>query len=135
MQLTKHFHLHEFIKSDTAAKLGIDNKPEFRDVLNLMYLSLKLERVREVCYNSPIIITSGFRNLPLNRAVGGSETSDHMRGLAADFKFISSANIKVLYNRIKQSSLTFDQLILYNTFMHIGLGEKNRRLCFDKSGK
>lgn len=133
MQLTKHFHLSEFLKSETAARHNIENRPKFEDTLNLMYLSLKLEKIRKLCYNSPIIITSGFRSLPLNRLVGGSDTSDHMKGLAADFKFVSNENIKLFYQRIKLSMLDFDQIILYNSFIHLGMGDRMRRQCFDKS--
>lgn len=133
MQLTKHFHLSEFLKSETAELYKIDNRPLFEDVLNLMYLSIKLEQVRSICFNKPLIITSGYRCLPLNRAVGGSESSDHMRGLAVDFYSQAGTPPGIIFEKIKQSNLMFDQLILYDSFLHFGIGERMRRQCFDKS--
>ena len=131
MQLSKHFHLLEFLKSETAINLGIVNIPTFGDCLRLTQLSLFMEDVRLELNNSPIIITSGFRNFALNKAVGGSSNSDHMRGLACDF--ISKSNLTPLqcFEKIKKSYLNFDQMILYNSFIHIGLGPQMRRQCLD----
>ena len=131
MQLTKHFSLLEFLKSETAINLGIENIPTFGDCLRLMQLSLFMEDVRLELNNSPIIITSGFRNFALNKAVGGSSNSDHMRGLACDFISKSNLTPPQCFEKIKKSYLNFDQMILYNSFIHIGLGPQMRRQCLD----
>jgi zinc D-Ala-D-Ala carboxypeptidase len=91
MQLTSHFTLQEFIRSDTAVRLGIDNtlpdelQPEARRTCEM------LERIRSrfsrlAGQDVPIILTSGYRCLTLNRAIGSSDGSDHVRAMAADFK-------------------------------------------------
>lgn len=79
-----NFTLWEFIKSDTAIRLGIDNFP--RDD----YIWENLKNLTVNCLQSirnqfgPIIINSGYRCPLLNIAIGGSKTSNHMSGIAAD---------------------------------------------------
>lgn len=90
-----------------------------------------MEDVRLELNNSAIIITSGFRNFALNKAVGGSSNSDHMRGLACDFISKSGLTPSQCFEKIKKSYLNFDQMILYNSFIHIGLGPQMRRQCLD----
>lgn len=131
MQLTKHFHLSEFITSETATRLGIDNDPTFKQCLNIMRMALFMEKVRLVLHNSPIVVTSGFRVFPLNVAIGGVSNSSHLNGLAADFYTKANLSLRECFDIIKESYLNFDQLILYDTFIHIGIGDKMRRQCLD----
>lgn len=80
----KYFDLGEFLHSDTARSRGIENHPTFAQVDNLRELTEKiLDPLREA-WGSPLNVSSGFRCRDLNRAVGGSETSAHMQGHAAD---------------------------------------------------
>ena len=84
MQLSEHFELAEFLVSETAARRGITNEPTPEIIDNLRRLcQLVLEPLR-VKLARPVVITSGYRSLALNRAVGGSPTSHHMQGRAAD---------------------------------------------------
>lgn len=84
MQLSEHFELAEFLVSETAARRGIANEPTPEIIENLRRLcQLVLEPLR-VKLARPVVITSGYRSLALNRAVGGSPTSHHMQGRAAD---------------------------------------------------
>lgn len=83
MQLTEHFTLAELTASNKATQLGIDNTPPPEIVLRLVMVAEMLERIRSTL-NAPIIVTSGYRCERLNMAVGGSSTSDHPRGHAAD---------------------------------------------------
>ena len=84
MQLSEHFELAEFLVSETAARRGIANEPTPEIIDNLRRLcQLVLEPLR-VKLARPVVITSGYRSLVLNRAVGGSPTSHHMQGRAAD---------------------------------------------------
>jgi hypothetical protein len=84
MQLSEHFELAEFLVSETAARRGIANEPTPEIIDNLRRLcQLVLEPLR-VKLARPVVITSGYRSLALNRAVGGSPTSHHMQGRAAD---------------------------------------------------
>jgi hypothetical protein len=84
MQLSEHFELAEFLVSETAARRGITNEPTPEVIDNLRRLcQLVLEPLR-VKLAHPVVITSGYRSLALNRTVGGSPTSHHMQGRAAD---------------------------------------------------
>lgn len=83
MKLSPHFTLAELTASRTAAELGIDNTPRPELVPRLIMLAEMLERIRSTV-DCPIIVTSGYRCERLNLIVGGSSTSDHPRGHAAD---------------------------------------------------
>lgn len=127
MLLSKNFSLLEFTRSDTADRLGINNRPVFEHVLNLSFLASKMEVMRRILDDRPISITSGYRCHQLNIAVGGSATSDHLKGLACDFfKPIgySNSELKVLF--LSQFG-NFDQIIIYPSFIHVGLGSQMRR--------
>lgn len=85
----KYFTIRELTRSATAARLGIDNTPDDRIVKNLTQLvNTVLDPLREA-YGKPIVVTSGYRCPALNRAVGGSRTSQHLYGQAADIKSLS----------------------------------------------
>lgn len=83
MNLTPHFKLSEFTRSNTAQKLGLDNTPTDGALVNLPRTAQMLESVR-AHLGVPITITSGYRCPALNRAVGGATSSDHAQGMAAD---------------------------------------------------
>lgn len=84
MQLTEHFQLSEFTRSTTATRLGIDNTPSEQVIDNLRQLCIHvLEPLRQTV-TLPIIISSGYRSPPLNKAVGGVRNSQHMTGQACD---------------------------------------------------
>lgn len=84
MRLSSHFTLAEITASTTARRLGIDNTPPPELLPRLMMLAEMLERIRATL-GAPVIITSGYRSPPVNRAVGGVTSSDHTQGHAADF--------------------------------------------------
>jgi len=85
MRLSNHFHLEEFLRSETAARMGREIEIEdSRIVEHLTYLCVHvLEPLREIL-DRPIVITSGYRPQWLNRSIGGSPNSEHMDGRAAD---------------------------------------------------
>ena len=92
MMLSKHFSLDEFTCSATAQAMGIVNSPGSIELANLRFMCEEvLEPAREVI-GEPIHITSGYRCLALNRAVGGVAQSYHVRGLAADLHIVSAAH-------------------------------------------
>lgn len=129
MQLSPHFTLAEFTRSDTAARLGIDNTPSPEHLANLQRLAEALEGVRALL-GAPIIITSGYRSLALNRAVDGSSTSSHSQGLAADFHCPGYGSDFDVCRMIAASRLKFDQLIFEQantTWVHFGVGDRMRR--------
>ena len=110
----KYFRLSEFTRSDTAARLGIANTPTVPQVANINRLvDAVLDPLREA-YGKPIRVTSGFRSAALNKAVGGSKTSEHLcKGMsaAADITGGSPAENRRLFQLCQQLRLPFRQLI------------------------
>jgi hypothetical protein len=108
-QLSKNFYLHEFIKSDTATRLGIDNTPPQDVIDNLKYLCENLlQPIRDIV--GAVTVNSGYRSPALNKAVNGAKNSQHLTGQAVDFEAVNYSNIE-LGKIIEQSGLIFDQLI------------------------
>lgn len=123
MRIAPHFLLSEFTTSTTAAQLGIDNHPIPEILENIMVLANTLEKVRKVL-GHPIVITSGYRCPPLNKAVGGVDTSMHMQGCAADFicpGYGSPLQIcKTLEPHMQEFGI--DQLIHeFGSWVHLGI--------------
>lgn len=91
MKLTKNFSLHEMTKSETALRKGLDNEPDDTQQANLKALCENiLQKVRDEF--GPTKVNSGFRHPNVNAAVGGSKTSDHCKGMAADIEVPGVAN-------------------------------------------
>ena len=110
MKLTKNFSLNEMTKSQTALRRGIDNEPNNDEIDNLRILcEYVLQPVREH-FDKPVTINSGFRSSELNKAIGGSGTSDHCKGMAADIE-IAGIDNSVIAEWIEENC-DFDQLIL-----------------------
>ena len=92
MKLTTNFSLPELTKSDTALRLDMDNTPNVVQVENLKTLCEKvLQPVRDH-FGKGVKVNSGFRHPQVNEAVGGSKTSDHCKGMAADIEIPGVAN-------------------------------------------
>ena len=109
--VTMHFTIEELYASDTAKRLGIDNKPSVQQMINLVYLSAYVLEPLRVAMNEPIKIGSGFRCKALNKAVGGVYNSQHLKGQAADLCIDGDiAKGKKWFNYIKDH-LPFEQLI------------------------
>ena len=110
MNLSEHFSLDEMIRSQTATRLGIDNSPPDAAVVALRALcEAVLEPLR--AHFGPIQISSGYRSPALNRRIGGVATSQHCRGEAADF-IVPSESLQVVFEHIRASGLSFDQVII-----------------------
>lgn len=121
MQLTRSFKMSEFESSVTAKSKGIDNT--VKDVLvslSLENLCIKLLQPLRDAVNYPITISSGYRTKTLNTLVGGSSTSQHMKGEASDIK-ISGFTSYQIASKVLSLKLPFDQMILYPTFCHLSL--------------
>lgn len=114
MQITNNFSLEELTKSDTARQRGILNQPNYKEIEELTKLCKNILQPIRDAYGKPIIVTSGFRNDALNRAVGGVSTSQHRFGQAADIK-ASDGNQRALWDLIKsmvdKKQITVGQLI------------------------
>jgi zinc D-Ala-D-Ala carboxypeptidase len=133
MRLSEHFTLAEMT---TTQQRGIDNTPG----------PVEIERLQELCRTileplrrsfGPIIITSGYRCPELNARIGGSKTSAHMLGLAADcHAWDPGVAIEDMARWLAASDLPFDQVIDERSgrsrWLHVGLprpGHAPRREC------
>lgn len=110
MKLTANFSLNELTQSETALRKNLDNTPSEEVIANLKLLAEKvLQPVRDH-YGKGVKVNSGYRSSEVNASVGGSRTSDHCKGQAADIEIPGVANAD-LAQYIKDS-LQFTQLIL-----------------------
>ena len=109
IRLSKNFALSEMVKSATAERLNVDNSPSDIHLVNLTHLAIRiLQPVRDEF--GVITINSGYRSPSLNAKVGGSKTSQHCNGQAADFESFSTPNPDLA--KWIANNLEFDQLIL-----------------------
>lgn len=91
--LTNNFSLQEMIKSETALRKGMDNHPYSDEVLqNLIVLCEQVLQPLRDAYGVGIKVNSGYRSPEVNASVGGSKTSDHCKGQAADIEIPGVAN-------------------------------------------
>jgi len=110
MNLTANFSLHEMTKSETALRKDMPNNPTETDIANLKLLAEKVLQPLRDHYKVGIKVNSGYRSPDVNAAVGGSRTSDHCKGQAADIEIAGVPNA-VLAQYIKDN-LQYTQLIL-----------------------
>jgi hypothetical protein len=123
--LSAHFSLEEMTATQQR---GLDNRPPDSVLKRLKATVLVLEEVRTLLGDAPVLITSGYRSPAVNRAVGGSPTSAHMRGEAADFICPRFGSPLAICRAIAASDLRFDQLIEEaGAWVHLGLGGRWRR--------
>lgn len=100
IKLSKNFTYDEMIHSATAKRLNIDNTPNARELENLKVLcQTVLQPIRDK-RGSAITVTSGYRCPKLNALVGGSKTSQHVFGQAADITLGNPTLNKKLFNMI-----------------------------------
>ena len=110
MKLTENFSLAELTKSQTATRLGFDNKPNQNQVLALTKLCENVLQPIRNKFEMPVFISSGFRSARLSEAIGSSSKSQHCKGEAADIEIFGLDN-KILANWIN-NNIKYDQLIL-----------------------
>lgn len=125
----KYFTIEELVFSEDALrKYDIRNKTTQTIENNLDRLIVELlDPIREK-WGKPLQVTSGYRCDKLNGKVGGSKTSRHKDGLAADLDAGTNADNKALAKMIATSGLKFDQLIDEKGFawVHVGLTTRDR---------
>ncbi len=110
MNLTANFSLHELTKSETALRLDLDNTPDDEATENLrMLCEMVLQPVRDH-YGKGVKVNSAYRSPESNAAVGGSKTSDHCKGMAADIEIPGVANADLA--QWIMDNLDYTQLIL-----------------------
>ena len=131
MRLSKNFVLSEITRSNTAKRLGISNEPTKEHLENLQRIILNIiQPMRDSL--GPIRISSGYRSKELNRAIGGSNKSQHCKGQALDLQFWKDGQMcnKEVYDWVIDNAVEFDQMINEFDFawIHISLKkDKNRK--------
>jgi hypothetical protein len=140
-KVTMHFSIEELYASQTAKAKGIDNKPDFPSLINLVYLCAYVLEPLRVAMNEPIKIGSGYRCTKLNAAVGGVSNSQHMKGQAVDLCIDGDLKKGKKWFAYIRDHLPFDQLIwehnpktgsywVHVSFVYPDFG-KNRRKVID----
>jgi hypothetical protein len=109
MKLSEHFTLEELTVSETAVRRGLDNTPDNDALYDLKRLAEFLELVRTTL-GKPIKVNSAYRSPAVNASVGGSKTSQHCKGQAADIRVVGM-NPRQVCQAIIAAKLPFDQLI------------------------
>lgn len=109
-QLTANFSLHELSKSETALRMGFDNTPTPEAEAHLKALCEHVLQPIRDHYGKGVKVNSAYRSPESNAAVGGSKTSDHCKGMAADIEIPGVPNAE-LAEHIK-ANYKFTQLIL-----------------------
>ena len=139
MNLSPHFTLAELTQSEYAARMGLLNEPGQDEIANLKRMAALLELVRAKVGN-PIIVSSGYRSPAVNAGIGGSKTSQHMFGCAADIRALGMP-VNALMKTICDSDIQYDQLILeFGSWVHISVPNKpeskprRQSLIIDKTG-
>ena len=126
------------IKSSTAIKNMIDNRPDFVQCKNIEHFYINIVQKLEEMFFNKLIINSWFRNKELNELVGGSKNSSHLKGQAIDF-YIENTDIEKVFKNISDNgNIIFHKMILYKKrgFIHIGwnydLDKINARILYKK---
>lgn len=127
MKLTEHFTLEEFEQSDKATRLGLDNSIPTELLPNVKRTAEAMEEVRHILDNRPITVSSGYRGLEVNKAVGGSLKSAHMQGLACDFICPAFGTPYQIAEVLAAALQDFDQIIWEGTWVHLGLADGFQR--------
>lgn len=122
-KISKYFTMGEAIHSSTAIRRGIKNTPSWSERANIRYTARRLDEVRKIL-GRPVIVTSWFRNKKLNKAVGGSSSSGHRKGMAVDILLKKGSAGRKEFERVKARLKSFDQLIYYPKRGHLHIGFK-----------
>ena len=110
MNLSANFTLKELTKSDTATRLGLENSPDEATIENLKLLCQEVLQPIRDHFGKSVTVNSGFRSPESNAAVGGSKTSDHCLGRAADIEIDGIPNPELA--QWIMDNLDYTQLIL-----------------------
>src|SRR5258706_16092735 len=125
MNLSNNFSLSQLTASETAIRRSIPNEPTPEQIANLMDLAATLEEVRRLV--GPIHINSAFRSRELNAAIGGSPSSAHLDGYAADLVSPGFGTPREVCQAIAGAGIPFDQLIEEGNWVHISVNPRFRK--------
>jgi zinc D-Ala-D-Ala carboxypeptidase len=139
-RLTEHFWLDELLVSSVAVQRGISNDPEPAHLENMRrHLAPGLEQVRALIGGTPLIVLSAYRNPKVNRLVGGTATSAHPLGFAADFRAAGLSSLE-LARRVAAAmaakAIAVDQLIWESgrNVVHVSFDPRARMMAGRQAG-
>lgn len=125
-KLSLHFTVEQFIRSQTAARLGINNTPADEHIVNMALLCYHVLQPLRESLEMPVWISSGYRCPALNKAIGGSKNSQHMLGQAADI-VVSGVKPFTIAEAIHNLGLPVDQVIVeFGRWTHVSYSRKDR---------
>lgn len=128
MNLSPHFTLAELTVSSAASRRGLNNTPGPNETAALKLLCEKVLEPIRAHFGRPVIVTSGYRSPKVNKAVGGSGTSQHCFGQAADFTVPGVGNLDLC--KWIERNLNYDQLIYEfgeSGWVHVSYRDGNLR--------
>lgn len=123
-----NFRLSEFVDSDTATRLGLDNTPPSEAMANIRnVLAPGMQSVRD-CLREGVFMCSGYRSLLVNRAIGSADTSQHIQGTAGDFKSPAFGMPDTIVRCLMEhrDRVRYDQLICEGTWVHVSFSPNPR---------
>lgn len=133
IQITQHFSLDELTTTNKVKYKEKNYKYGLQKITQMNILAHFAEQVRLIVGCS-MQITSGIRCEELNVAVGGSKTSQHLKGEAIDF-IPTKIKIQTAFRKIRASNLDFGQLIIEKSgqkeWIHISTGIKKQVLKYE----
>jgi len=136
-KISKNITYDEAIHSQTAKRLGIENKPNDEQLGNMLTVAQMIFQPLREWVGGPIKINSFFRSPELNKAIGGSSKSQHCKGQAIDIDDVyGHASNAAMFDWIR-ANLDYDQMIWeFGTdqnpsWVHISYVDKqsNRNRC------
>ena len=142
MTLSPNFTLSEGIKSQAAIRLGIENDPPLEVLARMKHTANAILEPVRAHFKVPFAPTSFYRSIPLNRAIGSKDTSQHTKGEAVDIEVPGVSNYALAC--WIRDNLEYDQLILENYkpgqpssgWVHVAVKDKwNRKETLTFTGK
>ncbi len=126
MMLSNYFTREQLTFSETATRRCLPNEPGEAELSALQSLCLHLLDPLHVKWYRPLIITSAYRSVEVNRLIGGAVTSQHVRGEAADIR-VAGLTVHEVVAMIRRSGFVFDQLIHETSWTHLSFSRTHNR--------
>lgn len=116
----------DLVFSNTAVKKGVDNNPTSAHLVNLTWLTARVDEAKRILAGYSPVLTSGYRSKALSVAVGGNDHDEHTTGLAFDLACGLGdaqghlAAARLVFNNRRRLSGHVHQIIAEPGHVHIG---------------